>query len=195
MFEQMRRSLSFFAGALVVASMAKCGTVWASQQPDSQPPHWSVVSPPVVGPDGTIYILASMGDVRPPDDPEHNAFWMSEPGRAYLYAISPDGTQKWRSDLGSGEAGYGSPQVPLKIGPSGAIYVAYSGKLYAIDSHGSGKWKFPFTGEFSWLDAGPHDIVYFFAGKVLYAVSSDGALKWKKSSQVKPIVGPDGTVY
>ena len=81
-----------------------------------------------------------------------------------LYAINPDGTEKWA--FTTGHYVYSSPA----IGSNGTIYVgSRDGKLYAINPDGSEKWAFN-TG----------DIVYssFAIGSDgnVYVGSSDGKL-------------------
>jgi hypothetical protein len=169
----------------------------------------------LVGPDGTIYLLATLGEVRwqhrldgiPQDTPTEG------PGHDYLYALKLDGTQKWRFALGGSKTAWA-----LKIGPSGTVYVADNHELYAIDSKGACKWELPYPGESGWLDFGPDGTIYLAGGArlpkpsrhfellfdasgplgpegVLFALNSDGTQKWKTGAQGTHVVGPDGTLY
>jgi hypothetical protein len=219
MFQRTRRLSAVFLSALTIAlvvAVGECGSAWANQEPNSQVPHWSVVSPPAIGPDGTIYVLASVGDVHLVEHPDKGEYWTSKSEHNYLYAVEPDGTQRWRSALGSGEHPPSAEFSP-KIGPSGIVYVSVNRNLYAVGSNGALKWKFPFAGEpggppycgrkwkFSssenfpgdplWLDFGANGAIYFCASNLVYALNPNGTLKWKKSTQATPMVGPDGTVY
>ena len=54
-----------------------------------------------------------------------------------LYALNPDGTQKWA--FATGDWVDSSPA----IGADGTIYVgSYDGKLYALNPDGTQKWAF-----------------------------------------------------
>ncbi len=72
---------------------------------------------PSIGPDGTIYVVSVAG---------------------ILYALNPDGTEKWHLSIGS--ESWGAPA----IGSGGTIYVAgtKNGKLYAITDSGIVRWTF-----------------------------------------------------
>ena len=83
-----------------------------------------------VAPDGTIYALAN-------DVPAGGIF------DGNIYAVNPNGTQKWKfklPDLGIFDGGfYPSPA----LGDDGTIYVGSDdGNLYAINPNGTQKWKF-----------------------------------------------------
>jgi outer membrane protein assembly factor BamB len=219
MFQRTRRLSAVFLSALTIALVAEvgeCGSAWANQEPNSPVPHWSVLSSPAVGPDGTIYVLTSVGDVHLVEHPDQGGYWTSKSEHNYLYAVEPDGTQRWRSALGSGEHSP-SAEFPPQIGPSGIVYASVNRYLYAVDSNGARKWKFPFAGEPSgqpycgrkwrfsssenfpgdplWLDFGSNGAIYFCASNLVYALNPNGTLRWKKSTQATPMVGPDGTVY
>jgi hypothetical protein len=174
---------------LGVALVSERGSPWASQDASGsyEGEHWSWVSRPAVGADGTVYVLWSVGDLHDAGEPPT---WPTRgPGRNYLYAFKPDGALKWGSSLGGGDL----ERIILKIGPSGTIYVAGSRSLYALDSHGAEKWKV--SSQPAWLDLGPDGTAYFYADGLLYALSPDGTQKWKMSAQGTHMVGPDGTVY
>jgi outer membrane protein assembly factor BamB len=77
-----------------------------------------VWSSPAIGADGTIYVGSGYMDRK-------------------LYAINPDGSQKWSFDTG------GSVRSSPAIGADGTIYVGSDdNKLYAINPDGSQKWSF-----------------------------------------------------
>ena len=74
-------------------------------------------SSPAIGADGTIYVGSD----------DNN-----------LYAINPNGTQKWA--FPTGMTIVSSPA----IGADGTIYVgSYDNNLYAINQDGTQKWTFP----------------------------------------------------
>ena len=114
----------------------------------------------------------------------------------YLYAVYPNGTMKWRTNVGAGT----SPT----IGQDGTIYAGYD-HLYAINPiNGSVKWIFnPGPGR-TIRGATPCNSVdgtiYFgtFDGGELVAVNSNGAEKWRKNigtCDSAPAIAEDGTIY
>jgi outer membrane protein assembly factor BamB len=136
---------------------------------------------PAIGADGTIYVGSDRG---------------------YLYAISPDGKEKWRFD-----AGYSIRSSPA-IGADGTIYVgaAYrsdgsDGYLYAISPDGKEKWRFR---TIYWIESSPAigaDGTIYVGSKdhYLYAISPDGKEKWRFKTgdyiDFSPAIGADGTIY
>ena len=168
-----------------------------------------LASEPVVGSDGTIY--AASIDYRR----STHAF------SGHLFALNPDGTQKWQFDttdfLSAGEEGETSPA----IGADGTIYVGGReissdilrreagadsnalGFLYAINPNGILKWKFA-TGKKADFSASPmigsDGAIYFGSGDGnLYAINPDGKLRWKCAvghmRYCSPAIGYDGTIY
>jgi outer membrane protein assembly factor BamB len=153
---------------------------------------------PVVAADGTIYLPAGA----------LNEF---DPGKGFLYAINPNGTQKWRVDL-PGPPASTAPAVGL----DGTIYVHMNGgegniaateHLWAVNPDGTSKWKLDFvvtltSGVMSspaiaadgtvWV--GSPD-TYLFAlnpanGSLVCGVSPSAS-----SIDASPAIAPDGTVY
>jgi outer membrane protein assembly factor BamB len=138
---------------------------------------WGGVGSPVIGADGTVYVGG---------------------GVKYLYAINPNGTQKWAFPTGN-RVGSSSPA----IGADGTVYMGgHDGNLYAINSDGTQKWTFPTA---SWVLSSPAIGTDGTAhvgcnDKNLYAINPDGTQKWAfpTGAQVttnSPAIGPDGTVY
>ena len=148
---------------------------------------------PVVADDGTIYIntLGYYGGYS-----KSNNF-------GFLWAINPDGSEKWRYETGNFESGSGSMAPWLRgsaaIGHEGTIYVVSDdGVLHAVNPDGTLKWKFLAYENKGWLrglDGKPPVVgldgtIYFAAeGEFklfdlskrearLFAINPDGSLKW-----------------
>jgi outer membrane protein assembly factor BamB len=153
---------------------------------------------PALAPDGTIYLPTGM---------------LNEDSRGYLYAVRPDGTQKWRYDF----AGLPSSTAPA-VAADGTVYVHVNGnegnivaveKLYALNPDGSLRWVFKPNGDLgsftSYVQSSPaisaDGTVYVGSmNTTLCAVSPGGTLKWavspsESSISSSPALGPDGTVY
>ena len=147
---------------------------------------------PVVGPDGTIYVVGwsafvnTLWSVRtngtvhwavPTDSP-----WSFQPvvgrdgtiyigGIGKMNAYSPSGLLRWSASIGASEDAGSDFHVYLKngpaLGPDGSLYIG---------------------------SAGPDN--------ALYAFGPEGALKWRFQSSANdyygvstPVVGGDGTIY
>lgn len=135
-----------------------------------------VTSSPAIDVDGIIYVGSMDGN---------------------LYAVKPDGTEKWRT--GGTDGILASPA----IGVDGTIYFGnINHALIAVDqATGAEKWRYLAEGTFESSPAiGPDGTIY--AGSFdsfLYAVNPDGGLRWKFETgnviESSPAVGADGTVY
>ncbi|MFC1528590.1 PQQ-binding-like beta-propeller repeat protein [Candidatus Latescibacterota bacterium] len=133
------------------------------------------LSSPAVGNDGTIYI-GSMD--------------------MHLYAVNPDGSEKWRHELDSEI--WASPA----IAKDGTIYIgSFSGSFYAINHDGSRKWRRN-AGDaiLSSAAIGIDGTVYFGAmSGWFYAYNADGSPQWGKEIGnpiiSSPAIGIDGTIY
>jgi len=132
---------------------------------------------PVIGEDGTLYF----GDH---DD--------------YLYAVNPDGTEKWRYETG------GWIWSTPAIDEDGTIYVtSYDDYLYAVNPDGTEKWKFDAGDSISSSPViGDGGIIYF--GSMgsecrIYAINPNGTEKWHYNTgyyiTCDPAIGDDGTIY
>jgi outer membrane protein assembly factor BamB len=154
---------------------------------------------PAVAPDGTVYLPTGMPSID---------------AGGLLYAINPDGTQKWRVPL-AGPPGSTAPAVGL----DGTVYVHVNGPtavmavetLHALDpADGSTKWTFEFGG------GGPVPVSFVQSAPTvgptgrIHVGSQDGSLwvldpatgdvVWSVSPSVStisssPAVLADGTVY
>lgn len=147
---------------------------------------------PVVADDGTIYIntLGYYGYYN-----QHNF--------GILWAINPDGSEKWRYETGNIIAESGSMAPWLRgsaaIGHEGTIYVVSDdGVLHAVNPDGTLKWKFLAYENKGWFRGlhgkppivGLDGTIYFAAeGEYklfdmskrearLFAIKPDGSLKW-----------------
>ena len=159
-----------------------------------------IESSPVVGADGTIYIA----------DQSCN-----------LYAVNPDGRQKWKFDAGEpvtskewgGESCFQSTPA---IAADGTIYILpTSGNFYAVNSDGSEKWRYPvFAFKNVWTSPAIASDGTIYVGSesyppketgqpqkknaLIYALNPDGTLKWSYDtggnwSTSTPAIADDGT--
>lgn len=154
---------------------------------------------PVIGADGAIYLPVGR---------------LGADSSGYLYAIRPNGTQKWRLTLA------GRLRRPLRRSPPmGPIYVHTNRgegnlvaveRLYAVNpSDGTVKWIFEFnngsgifTSDVQSSPAVAADAT-IYVGSIdtnLYAVNSNGTLRWARSPSLSsiessPAVASDGTVH
>jgi len=151
-------------------------------------------SSPAIGTDGTVYI----GSARRYDE---NLELGDETVRGNLYAINPDGTEKWRFDIGSDVCP--SPA----IGNDGTIYIAGyegapgDGKICAVNPDGTEKWCYYYE---KWQESsptvGPDGTIYIgsYIGKI-FALNPDGTEKWTYQTgdgvSSVPAIGKDGTIY
>jgi hypothetical protein len=120
-----------------------------------------------------------------------------------LFALRPDGTEKWRRTFDGWAAG-------ISIDQDGTIYASVGGygKIYAIDpsSPNHDKWVVYVQGLGSAVTIGTEDI-YVTGGSApdgtwrsyLYAFDKQGNAKWQKfigyEATSVPILGGDGTIY
>ena len=137
--------------------------------------YFSSAAIPAIGADGTIYIGSN----------DKN-----------LYAINPDGSQKWM--FTTGDYIVSSPA----IGADGTIYVGSCDKnLYAINPDGSKKWYFVTGGEIHSSPAiGVDGTIYIGSSDGnLYAINLYGNKVWSFTTggmiYSSPAIGADGTIY
>ena len=125
---------------------------------------------PGVGPDGTVYVNLENGK---------------------LYAIAPDGIQRWVFQAGIG----GGVDGPVSVGPDGTIYAAgtvpdpngngAAGAIFALTPAGAKKWVFNQTGHLiiGGPNVGPDGNIYAVAdygGIGLFSLTPLGALRFKR---------------
>ena len=128
---------------------------------------------PAIGSDGTVYLPTGM---------------LNEDTNGYLYAIAPNGVEKWRFQF----AGLPSSTAPA-IASDGTIYVHMNGdegniaaveKLYALRPDGSLKWVFKPNGDLasytSYVQSSP-------------AIGSDGTIYVGSMNTGLFAINPDGT--
>ncbi len=138
-------------------------------------------SSPSIGTDGTIYVGTKQWDNSP---------------NATVYAINPDGSEKWQFTTGNDV--YSSPA----IGADGTIYVASDDRsLYALDPDGTLKWRFAAGGSVASSPAiGADGTIYVGSWDTyLYAINPNGSERWQFATggrmNSSPTIGPDGTIY
>ncbi len=146
----------------------------------------SVTSSPAIEADGTVYFGS---------------------GDSYVYAVNPNGTEKWRYPTGDAIA-YSSPAVA----PDGTIYIGSNdGYLYAINPNGTLRWRYKYSmgGAIESSPAIALDGTIYVGARgsqpgtgYLYALSPGGAVQWvygppDVNADVKssPAVGSDGSIY
>ena len=169
------------------------GTIYYSKypslyavDPENGNANWSfkldsLAHSPAVGDDGTIYIGANDN---------------------YLYAINPDGTQKWQ--FAANVSYYSLHHYSSSIGLDGTIYFGSTdGYVYAVNPDGSQKWVTLVEPSSSSCHSKPtigaDGIIYIGCGVEIIALNPDGSERWshnlKVSVQTSPAISADGTVY
>jgi len=135
---------------------------------------------PVIGEDGTLYF----GD-------------MGSHGRD-LYAVNPDGTEKWRY-----ETDMWIWSAPA-IAEDGTVYVtSFDDYLHALNPDGSLKWKFDAEDSIASSPAIAEDGTVYLGtmgdGCNIFAINPDGTEKWRYGTGYyitsDPAIGDDGTIY
>jgi outer membrane protein assembly factor BamB len=135
---------------------------------------------PIVGPDGTVYLAASN----------------PQTGGGSIVALNPDGSERWRYDIGS--------RLPFSpaLGPDGDLYVgARNGNLYALDPDGGLKWQVQMGAVSSSAAVGADGTIYLGAGSSYQALDpADGSQIWSFSpvdgqADSTPTLGTGGRIY
>ncbi|MBI2948519.1 MAG: PQQ-binding-like beta-propeller repeat protein [Verrucomicrobia bacterium] len=143
---------------------------------------------PSLGPDGTVYVGAN--DRK-------------------LYAVNPDGTQKWAFDIGQflPRISLFDFSYPPAIGRDGTIYFGiqdfmfFNGFFFAVNPDGTVQWQV-FVGFSVFGPAIDEDGTLYFglSNGTLQAFNADGTKKWEFVAggslfNIGPLIGPDGTIY
>ena len=140
-----------------------------------------IFSSPSIAADGTIYV-------------GHSGSW---PG---LYAINPDGTQKWYFKP------YSEVWTAPAIGSDGTIYFGTEGgeELVAVNPDGTEKWVLELFGEIFGSPAiGQDGTIYVGLDRPendsFYAINPNGTVRWSLDTGYNiysaPAIAPDGTIY
>ena len=174
--------------ARVVALDPQGKVLWESMELD----HWEV-SWPVVGPDGTVYVVG------------YQTVYAFTPGGRLDWSWSPNGSPVPVAEIGG-----------LTLGPDGTIYVTHSTGgpfhrwLVALNPDGSILWGRDLTVTMSDPDAiaycltvGADGTIYAYNDHRVYGFHSDtGAQKWSfdlgdyyMTESLGFALGPDGTIY
>ena len=131
---------------------------------------------PVIGGDGTVYITSSDGRI---------------------YAINPNGTEKWFFKIGVTGGIYSSPTIDS----DGTIYFGYGSNFYAINPEGKLKWSYDGKSSFQSSPTISFDgTIYVGSGKNLLAFNKNGTKKWEYETgsgiqRSSPAISPDGVIY
>ncbi|MHC1583786.1 MAG: putative Ig domain-containing protein [Methanosarcinales archaeon] len=146
-----------------------------------------------IGEDGTVYI-GTNDRYHPSTDSK-------------LYAIYPNGTEKWHWTPPSHSTINFIDSTPA-VAADGTVYVGCrDGHLYALYSNGTEKWDFDARPWWCCKDfdltspaIGSDGTIYIGNNNHrLYAINSDGTLKWSYKTRgairSSPAIGPDGTIY
>lgn len=152
-----------------------------------------IVSSPVIGGDGTIYVGTTAGELvaATEDGPKWSARTNDTRGSSpaigqdgtiyvgstdhHLHAVRPDGSARWSLDLGAEV--HGSPAV----GGDGTIYIGTAdGVLHAITADGASRWKATVGGDLVGAPAVRGAEIYVGStDKALHALSAvDGSPRW-----------------
>jgi outer membrane protein assembly factor BamB len=114
----------------------------------------------------------------------------------YLYALYPDGTEKWRYKTG------GWISSAPAIAKDDIIYFgSWDTKLYAFNPNGTLKWKIGTGGSIASSPAiGEDGTIYLgHLDNSICAFNPNGTLKWSYTTGYKiasdPAIGDDGTIY
>ena len=153
--------------------------------------------------DGHLYaIYANNGTIKwkswegafhtsfgPSVDEEGIIYYGSRNG--YLYAFYPNGTLKWKYNIGS-------TYMPPVISENGTLYIASSGTVYAFDRNGTLLWKTKaYTANNLAIDK--NGVIYGVGGHAVFALNPNGTLRWVwKTDEALldgPTIGEDGTIY
>lgn len=162
--------------------------------------HFQVGTGPVFSESGTKEFSAWKGILSSPAISNDGTIYFTSLSNK-LFALAPDGTEKWNYNIGLSVDIWSSPA----IGSDGTVYVGshdnFNGRLYAINPDGAEKWSFQTEGDISSSPAiGKDGTIYIATGdKHLYALDSNGKKKWGFTfpdfADSSPAIADDGTIY
>lgn len=143
-----------------------------------------MINSPAVGPDGTIYTGSVWDEDLKPS--------------AYIYAINPNGTLKWRFETGFyDDQSVSSPS----LGPEGNVYVGTAHNVfYALNSSGQEIWRYTTLDQIvTHAVVAPSGTVYAKLDGFLIAFSPAGQVQWQfpvgSNTPGSPTLATDGTIY
>ena len=119
-------------------------------------------------------------------------------GDAYLYAIYPNGTLKWKFEAARGLGDFGSSPA---IAEDGTIYIStkFGSYVQAVNPNGTEKWK-RWTGDIDTSITLGHDgVLYYGYNGGIDALYPDGTLKWSYNTEdyveSTPAIDENGIIY
>ncbi len=162
--------------------------------------HFQVGTGPVFSKSGTAGFDAWKGVLSSPAIAKDGTIYFTSMSNK-LFAINPDGTEKWDYNMGLSVDIWSSPAIDN----DGTVYVGshddFKGRLYAINPDGTEKWRFQTDGDISSSPAiGKDGTIYIATGDDhLYAINSKGQKKWGFTfpdfADSSPAIAADGTIY
>jgi outer membrane protein assembly factor BamB len=130
---------------------------------------------PVVGDDGTVWLLGERGGV---------------------WALSPAGALRKVAELGAAEL-YAAPA----IGWDGALRIGLRhGEVVCLTPAGTERWRRGVDGQPGAMLLDADDTLLLGSSRgTLYAIDRDGAIRWRQSLELRsigrPVLGADGTLF
>ena len=156
----------------------------------------AVDSSAAIAPDGTIYIGSDYSTYAYKGADKTNLMEIGSLSTGFLYAINPNGTLKWVTDL------FGDVKSSPAIGSDGTIYVGSDKEdVFAVNPDGTIKWQYPTRGPVrSSPSLAADGTIYIGSNDAsLYGLNPDGTLKFRfianASVNSSPAITADGTVY
>jgi len=109
----------------------------------------------------------------------------------YVYALNPDGSQKWDFETGS------EVNASPAIGSNGDIYIGSQDEnLYSFDSNGNLNWSYDVGSETTPIIN--YDGTIIIARSQIHSLSSNGVILWRQGITPMlntPIIDLDGIIY
>jgi outer membrane protein assembly factor BamB len=156
----------------------------------------NVDSSAAIGTDGTIYIGSDYPTYAYKGADKTDLMEIGSLTTGYLYAINPDGTLRWYTDL------FGNVKSSPAIGSDGTIYVGSDKEdVFALDTDGEIIWVFPTLGPVRSSPALASDGTIYVGSNdsTLYALNPDGTVQSRFAANAaissSPSITADGTVY